>query len=146
MASLIRVSYPDFFGGHIESYAWTGRDSNHHRYSVCAVKNGALPTKPRGRLIRASYPEVKKKSALRPSVAVNSHLHVSWMCVFAAANRSNKQISYLMLVGCFENTSWKQLKALKGSTAASAARYLSLYFDRGESLECRRHRAVRRLG
>ena len=35
---------------HFEPYPWTSRDSNHHRQSVCAVKNGALPTEPRGRL------------------------------------------------------------------------------------------------
>ena len=35
---------------HTEPYARTSGHSIHHRQSVCAVKNGALPTEPRGRL------------------------------------------------------------------------------------------------
>ena len=34
----------------LETYSRTSRESNHHRQSVSAVKNDALPTEPRGHL------------------------------------------------------------------------------------------------
>ena len=34
----------------LEAYSRTSRESNHHRQSVSAVKNDALPTEPRGHL------------------------------------------------------------------------------------------------
>ena len=36
----------------LEAYSRTSRESNHHRQSVSAVKNDALPTEPRGHLSR----------------------------------------------------------------------------------------------
>ena len=38
----------------LEAYSRTSRESNHHRQSVRAVKNDALPTEPRGHLAQTN--------------------------------------------------------------------------------------------
>ena len=42
------VAFRRIYG--LEAYSRTSRESNHHRQSVSAVKNNALPTEPRGHL------------------------------------------------------------------------------------------------
>ena len=57
------VAFRRIYG--LEAYSRTSRESNHHRQSVSAVKNNALPTEPRGHLWCAGV------CVLRPVICLN---------------------------------------------------------------------------
>ena len=48
-----------FGGSPLETYPWTSRESNHHRQSVRIAKNDALPTEPRGHLVKGASHDAK---------------------------------------------------------------------------------------
>ena len=67
-----------FGGSPLEAYPWTSGESNHHRQSVRVAKNDALPTEPRGHLVR-SQPWTSQSTCRAPRM--HQHTAVEQQCI-----------------------------------------------------------------
>ena len=64
-----------FGGSPLETYPWTSGESNHHQHSVRVAKNNALPTEPRGHLVKLIHLGMKWATRDRAEWRTNTGHH-----------------------------------------------------------------------